>query len=552
MLADRIQSLSGPMTGRPQAGSAGAGVVGQSAVNVAEARVDRTEVQIVSVDDDPMVLRILRSHLHAAGFSPLSIDNGDTALEVINQDTAVVLLDLHLPGKSGMDCLKHIRKHYPDTQVIVLTGSDDVKDAIHAMREGACEYVRKPYDKDELLVFIDKAVANWRMSRENSGLRESLSISIPVDLGPVPPKGDDKLTQSIARISELDSTVLIGGESGTGKSTVARLIHQQGPRGNGPFVAVNCASLPRDLIESELFGHTKGAFTGAVKDRPGRIEVADGGTLFLDEIGDLPLELQPKLLTFLQDRTIQRIGCNEVRKVDVRLIVATHRDLAAMCQANCFRTDLYYRLNVLRIMMPALRDRADEIPNLVQNILVRIAKRQGMQAPRVADDALAALITYPWPGNIRELENVLERALAFSRNRRIAANDLMFDSGMSMMQPAHAHPGGGQLLNEQRFAPAVSSASPQSLRGVSTTHASMPSAPMRGNGESGQQSSDFSALAGMTLDDIERIAIEQTLLACRGNKAKSARMLGISEKSIYNKIKRLSVMVPGITEEELQ
>jgi DNA-binding NtrC family response regulator len=481
--------------------------------------------QIVAVDDDPMMLRVLSSHLRRAGYSPIAVDNGDTALEIINGETAVVLLDLRMPGKSGMDCLRFIRKHHPDTRVIVLTSSEDVGDAITAMREGAAEYVRKPYATDELLVFVEKAIGEWKMRRENSDLRESLSTSIPADIIPTHTQGEAKLNQSISRIAELDSTVLIGGESGTGKSTVARLIHQQGPRASGPFVAVNCASLPRDLIESELFGHTKGAFTGAVKDRPGRVEVADGGTLFLDEIGDLPLELQPKLLTFLQDRTIQRIGCNDVRKVDVRLIVATHRDLASMCQANCFRTDLYYRLNVLRIVMPSLRERLDEIPMLAASILARISKRQRIPTPAISDDAVLELARYGWPGNIRELENVLERAVAFCKQGRIELDDLMFDTMV-----------GGSLhaIHRPELATMGTSAHGVGLVDATAIGGGMVARPME---------LPMASLAGKTLDEIERLAIEQTLVACRGNKAKSARMLGISEKSIYNKIKRLDVDV---------
>jgi len=472
-------------------------------VESATVRLETSDsVQVVAVDDDPMALRVLARSLEKSGYQTLAIDNGETALEVVSGETAVALLDLRMPGLDGMDCLRFIRQHYPDTQVIILTGSDEVQDAVEAMREGAFEYLTKPYEEDDLLVHVGKAVEAWSMRRENQGLRETLSINVPAAFAPAQSHDDDRLAENVSRIAKLDSTVLIGGESGTGKSTVARMIHQNGPRCDGPFVAVNCASLPRDLIESELFGHSKGAFTGAVKDRPGRAEVANGGTLFLDEIGDLPIELQPKLLTFLQDRTVQRIGSNEVKKVDVRLIVATHRDLAAMCETNRFRQDLYYRLNVLRMEMPPLRERADEIPMLVANILSRISERQKRQGLQASDEALLALADYPWPGNIRELENVLERAAAFCDEGRIDVNDLMFD------------------------APATSSLDG---REEAETH------------PQGRQNQLGSSLAGRTLEEIERLALEQTLLHCHGNKAKTARMLGISEKSVYNKMRRLGI-----------
>ncbi len=486
------------------------------------------ETQLIAVDDDPMALRLLSLQLQKVGYQTIAIDNGETALEMVSNDTAVVLLDLRMPGIGGLECLRYIRKNHPETQVIVLTGSDEIQDAVNAMKEGAFEYLRKPYDSDELLVLVDKAVETWSMRCENADLKESLSISMPASFSPAQSKGDERQAENISRIAMLDSTVMISGESGTGKSTVARMIHQKGPRSGRPFVAVNCASLPRDLIESELFGHSKGAFTGAIKDRAGRVEVADGGTLFLDEIGDLPLELQPKLLTFLQDRTIQRVGCNEVRKVDVRLIVASHRDLAAMCNANCFRPDLYYRLNVLRIMMPPLREREDEIPMLVANILNRIATRQNIPVPKVSDDAILELSNYPWPGNIRELENVLERAVAFCKFSRISAADLMFDKH-TLKTPASTYE---SIATANEVKPIL-----------------IPTQTLRNEFESPRSIQDVQNLAGKTLDEIERIALEQTLLACRGNKAKSARMLGISEKSVYNKIKRLGVIAPTFPEE---
>ena len=307
----------------------------------------------------------------------------------------------------------------------------------------------------------------------------------------------EELLETVGRIAGLDSTVFIGGESGTGKTTVARMIHQKSHRSTAPFVSVNCASLPRDLIESELFGHIKGAFTGAVKDRVGKAEIANGGTLFLDEIGDLPLDLQPKLLTFLQDRIIQRIGCNEDRKLDVRLIVATHRDLAAMCRERLFRQDLFYRLNVLSVQLRPLRERPEAVQQIAMSTIKKLCQNEGKSTKELSGHALAVLKSYPWPGNIRELENVLERAVAFSESNQIQVEDLRFDAA----EPEPA----------------------SNSKAVS------------------RQSADVFTLAGNTLQEIERQAIIETLEACDGNKAKSARMLGISEKSIYNKMRRLSI-----------
>ena len=445
--------------------------------------------RILVADDDPVTLRMLTHALNSAGYETVAAKDGSEALQLMNADISVALCDLEMPGATGLDCLRHIREHYRDTPVIMVSGKGGIQDAVAAMKQGALDYISKPFDRDELIARVNQA--NWtaQLARDNRSLREAVNLAATsCDFVARTPIAAQLLRQ-VAKVAMLDSTVLMTGESGTGKTTVARLIHQSGPRAAGPFVTVNCASLPRDLVEAELFGHAKGAFTGAVNDRPGRTEIADGGTLFLDEIGDLSLELQPKLLTFLQDRTFQRIGSNKVYTVDVRLMAATHQDLAAMCQERRFREDLYFRLNVIALHMPALRERTADIPELAQQILNRIFRRRG-QPPLVCDPAaVEALLRHPWRGNVRELENILERASAFCEGEVIRVEDLLFPSSR----------------------PSGSSPAPP------------PPPP---------------TLAGKTLDEVEQQAILDTLVACGGNKAEAARRLRISEKSIYNKMKR--------------
>lgn len=305
------------------------------------------------------------------------------------------------------------------------------------------------------------------------------------------PRAAGEMQRQVQRIAQTTLTTLLTGESGTGKSTIAKQIHSLGPRADEPFVVVNCASLPRELIEAELFGHARGAFTGAISDREGRIEAANGGTLLLDEIGDMPIELQPKLLTFLQDQTFQRIGSNQVMQADVRVIAATNQDLVELCRERRFREDLYFRLNVLSLHVAPLRDRREAVPELVQHVLVRIAEQVGEPVSALEPEALHALMHYDWPGNIRELENILQRACLFRRDEMIRLGDLTFD------QFAAADESTGALPVPRGF-----------------------------------------TFAGKTLSEIEKIALVETLEACSGNKAKAARNLGISERSIYNKLKR--------------
>lgn len=445
---------------------------------------------VLVADDDAVTRKLLSRHLESAGFQTLVAADGREALKKMSGDVTVALLDLQMPELSGLQCLAKFREAFPDVPVIMISQFGEVRDAVAAMKQGAFEYITKPVDPEELITRVRQAMKASGLERENRQLRQAVSSPMPTASYVGVASKTKKLLEQVAKVARLDSTVLITGESGTGKTTLARLIHQAGPRASGPLVLVSCASLPADLVEAELFGHVRGAFTGAVGDRPGRAEMAHNGTLFLDEIGDLPLELQPKLLNFLQDRTVQRIGDTKVRNVDVRVIAATHQDLAKKCREKSFREDLFFRLNVLPIHVPALRERPEDIPEIVAHVLRRIANKMGGTVPTITDEARQLLLQHTWPGNVRELENVLERACAFCSGSTITADDLFLD----------------QLGREP--APATTT------------------------------------LAGRTLAEIEKQAIIDTLQACQGNKKAAARELGIDEKSIYNKMKRLGISLP--------
>jgi two-component system response regulator HydG len=448
---------------------------------------------VLVADDDPCTRHLLRRCLQAAGFRVIEASDGQEAMDRMTETVGAALFDLKMPRGTGFDCLRFVREHFPDTSALVISASGQIHDAVEAMKQGAFDYLTKPVDSDELIPRVQQAVRSTQLARDNRSLRQAFGYpALPKSLTERSPVAK-ALRRQLAKVASLDTTVLITGESGTGKSTLARLIHQMGTRASGPFVAVSCAALPRDLIEAELFGHERGAFTGALAARPGRAEMADGGTLFLDEIGDMPVELQPKLLTFLEDRMLQRLGGTRLRQVNVRMIAATHQDLEQLCDQKRFRQDLYFRLNVLPLHVPPLRERMDDLPELLSEVLSRIARQRQCQPFVVTERAYRALMDYDWPGNIRELENVLESATAFCSNATIAPEDLRFSS---LSQPAAAEPAA------------------------------------RPNGRS---------LAGLTLKDIERLALEETLRMCNGNKAESARRLGISEKGFYNKIKRLGV-----------
>lgn len=448
------------------------------------------------VDDDELTRLFMRGFAQKLGLRTIEAADGFEALEKVNASVKVALIDLQMPRMGGMELIPEIRKRFPSLSFIVVSGAGDLSDAVAVMKLGACDYLQKPVDFTSLAESLSRCCRS-----ELSPPRIDFTAGRKVGVTSVEaiPIISGNWRADLLRIAPLDATVLLTGETGTGKSMAARFIHENSPRAGKPLVSVNCASLPRDLIECELFGHKKGSFTGAVEDRAGRAELADGGTLFLDEIGDLPLELQPKLLTFLQDRTAFRIGSNIPYKVDCRVIAATHRDLLGLCREKLFREDLFFRLDVLSVKLPPLRERKQEIRSIVESSLRRLASRYGRTSIEASDEFFNEILNHSWPGNIRELENVLERAVAFAEGSVLMRKDIRLSDYSAGALPVRID------------IPAPAENPPEN------------------------------SLAGMTLDDVEKMAVEQTLRSVGGNKAKAARELGISEKSIYNKMKRLGL-----------
>ncbi|MEN6626965.1 MAG: sigma-54 dependent transcriptional regulator [Candidatus Sumerlaeia bacterium] len=445
-------------------------------------------IHVLVADDDNHIRTLLNYTLEKAGCRTYPASNGREALDLMSDEIDVALLDVRMPQVDGLQCLSEITRLHPDVQVIMITAHTDIRDAVGAIKNGAFDYFAKPFNPEELIGTVRQAARYGRLRSENRRLRQAISSPPPPVAYIGASEASRRLLESARRLGRLEGNLLLTGESGVGKSMLARLIHNASGRAQGPFVTVNCTTLPRELVESELFGHERGSFTGASERRIGRVEMAEGGTLFLDEVGEMPLELQPKLLTFLQERMFQRVGGNRDIRVDVRVIAATNQDLTSKVRERRFREDLFFRLNVLTLAVPPLREHPSDIPALAEYQLERIARRNNHQPLRLSPEALDALMKHPWPGNMRELENVLEQASAFCDGEEIGAAELP-------------------------------------LRPVT---------PSVNHGSS-------RPLAGLSLQELERMAIEQTLEACGGNKARAARQLGISEKSIYNKMERLGM-----------
>jgi two-component system response regulator AtoC len=458
---------------------------------------------ILVADDDRTIRRNLARLLQAEGYRTSEAVDGAEALAKIDAEApAAVLLDLKMPGRDGLEVLAELAPKLADLPVIVVTAFGGSAAAIEAMRRGAYDYLTKPFDLDEVLLTLKRALHQRALAAEVRALRRREEGM--VDDGEPEPGEPEMVGQSpamrevfkaIGRAAATEEPVLIVGESGTGKELVAAALHRHSRRGPGPFVGVNCGALPESLIESELFGHERGAFTGADRRRLGRFERAEGGTIFLDEVGELPPSAQAKLLRVLQRREFERVGGTETLKTDARVVSATHRDLPREVAAGRFREDLYYRLNVVTIAIPPLRERPEDIPPLAERILRRIERKYGWADLSLTSQALAAIEAAAWPGNVRQLENALARAAIAARGRAILPEHL--DIG---------DPGETALAAE-----AAESGEPVPLRAL--------------------------------LAEVERRAIRRALAACNGNRTKTAERLGISRRQLFEKIKEYDLRV---------
>ena len=444
--------------------------------------------QILVVDDEEVMCESLAAWLREDGYSVDTAASGPEALEKSRQRSyAIYFVDLKMPRMDGIETMMQVRRLQPEASIIIITAYATVDTAITAMKEGAQEYIVKPCNPEEISLLVNRIIKVKNLQRENSILRKKLTRTYVVQ---------DIVTKSARmrdilglcqEIASLRSTVLIQGESGTGKEMVARAIHNSGDRAQKPMVAVSCAALAETLLESELFGHEKGAFTGADQQKRGKFEMADGGTIFLDEIGDISPKLQVDLLRVLQERSFFRVGGSEEVRVDVRVIAATHVNLQQAVADGKFRDDLYYRLNVIEIRLPPLRERREDIPLLARHFLERLAHELGKDIGEISEGALKLLMDYHWPGNVRELENAVERAMVTCRNH---------------------------VLTEDCFAFLATN---------------------------GIAAKAWSAPAGMTLQEMERVLIVGTLQRTNGNIKESASILGIDRSTLYEKIKRYEI-----------
>ena len=363
--------------------------------------------RILVIDDEQVIRDALARLLEHHDYQVTTAADIEAAVAQGPDLFDFIIADLKLPGAEGVDIIEHA----PDVPVLVMTSYASVKSAVDSMKRGAIDYIAKPFDHDELLLIVERAVRQRRLSRQNAALKQDIQRDYPITgmVGTGPAM--QEVRERIARVAPTDMTVLVLGESGTGKELVARAIHEESPRKDAPLIAVNCAAIPESLIESELFGHEKGAFTGATSKRVGLVEAANGGTLFLDEIGELPLAAQAQLLRVLEDNEIRPVGASHSRRIDIRLIAATHCNLDTMCAAGTFRHDLFYRLQKMVVQLKPLRERVEDLPDLTRFMLDKAARSTNRQPPGLSDAAIEAIRSYEWPGNVRELENAVERAV---------------------------------------------------------------------------------------------------------------------------------------------
>ncbi|MGE5486948.1 MAG: sigma-54-dependent transcriptional regulator [bacterium] len=384
-----------------------------------------TPKRVLIIDDDASLLGAMRAQLEQAGWEVLTADCAEAGLKVMDAFGApIVITDLRMPGMSGIELLRELRSAYPETTVVLMTGYGTVQTAVEAMRAGAYDVITKPIDYDALLLVLDSAIERHSLLNRVQSVRASLDEKFGFEeiIGKAKPLL--RVLKMAGRAARTDSVVLISGETGTGKELLAAAIHRNSRRKARPFVVINCGAIPKALLESELFGYTKGAFTGASSDKRGRVETADGGTLFLDEIGELPLELQVKLLRLIRQGEIEKLGSEVPVRVNVRIIAATNRNLQAMVQRGEFREDLYYRLAVIPLELPPLRERVEDIPELAQHFLSRLKVTHNRPGLRLPASLMPYFVGYEWPGNVRELENVIERLVVLTPGDEITLEDL--------------------------------------------------------------------------------------------------------------------------------
>lgn len=377
---------------------------------------------VLVIDDDDSLRRVIEYTLDEAGFKVLTARDGSEGLKLFAEEQPpVVLTDIQMPGISGYEVLQSIQNSHPETRVIIVTAFGTVEQAVDAMKDGAFDYVTKPFSRDELILVVNRAFKFLELQQENIRLKQELSDKVDFEHLVGISDAMQDVFDRVRRVAVSDAAILVGGESGTGKELIARAIHYGSGRRGGPFIPVNCAAIPAELLESELFGHVKGSFTGAVKDRIGKFEQADGGTLFLDEIGEMSPHLQPKLLRVLQEMEIEPVGAGLTRKIDVRIVSASNRNLEEAIQTGDFREDLYYRLSVIPVHLPPLRERKQDIPVLVQHFLDLHTRGERIEMSKAA---MEQMIAYQWPGNVRELQNVIEQTVILRHGESIEIQDL--------------------------------------------------------------------------------------------------------------------------------
>ncbi|OCG28732.1 nitrogen regulation protein NR(I) [Gilliamella sp. HK2] len=472
------------------------------------------------VDDDSSIRWVLEKALTNAHFNCVSFASGQEVIEALDtheQKPAVLISDIKMPGLDGLTLLHHVKEQMPNLPVIIMTAHSDLDAAVNAYQKGAYDYIPKPFDVDEAIQLVERAILQTQSNKNSNNTPAKASAGI---IGEAPSM--QEVFRIIGRLSKSSISVLINGESGTGKELVAKALHTHSPRSQSPFIALNMAAIPKDLIEAELFGHEKGAFTGATQIRHGRFEQANGGTLFLDEIGDMPLDVQTRLLRVLADGQFYRIGGYSPVKVDVRIIAATHQNLEARVREGKFRDDLFHRLNVIRILLPPLRDRAQDIPKLADHFLHITAKELGVESKVFSPEALAVLCRFNWPGNVRQLENACRWVTVMSSNQEVLVQDL-----------------------------------PPELLPLSATKTIITNETMAlSENDSSQQEADWKVLLAQwakqaliegkngilteAINDVEYILLKSALNFTRGHKQDAAYLLGWGRNTLTRKLKDLS------------